>query len=229
VLVQSRCRQTNYSSYCSLGDEIVQDTTGCRVLSKYYCSKEGEPTYEKVVFSRNVFGIPSNYTDFNTKKTSSNDIILYRSRRGSSDDKVVYIDKSQVTKNSDLISRIKVLVSKASPGGDEYPHAIFSTPFVSSVGSVCTETYLVVDLLDSEEAANNLVNYMKTRLFRFLVSLIKNTQNISKGCFAFVPVQDFTQSWTDEKLYAKYNLTQEEIAFIESMIRPMELGGGNDD
>lgn len=63
---------------------------------------------------------------------------------------------------------------------------------------------------------------MTTRFFRFMMFLIKNTQNISKGVFAFVPVQDYSKSWTDEELYAKYGLTEEEIAFIESMIRPME-------
>ena len=63
---------------------------------------------------------------------------------------------------------------------------------------------------------------MTTRFFRFMTSLIKNTQNISKGVFAFVPVQDYSKSWTDEELYAKYGLTEEEIAFIKSMIRPME-------
>lgn len=55
-----------------------------------------------------------------------------------------------------------------------------------------------------------------------MVSLIKNTQNISKGVYAFVPVQDFSKPWTDSELYAKYNLTKKEIAFIESMIKPME-------
>jgi site-specific DNA-methyltransferase (adenine-specific) len=64
---------------------------------------------------------------------------------------------------------------------------------------------------------------METRFFRFLVSLIKNTQNISKGSFAFVPVQDLSESWTDEKLYKKYKFTKEEIKFIESMIKPMGL------
>lgn len=63
---------------------------------------------------------------------------------------------------------------------------------------------------------------MTTRFFRFMMSLIKNTQNISKGVFAFVPIQDYSKSWTDEELYAKYGLTKEEIAFIESMIRPMK-------
>ena len=64
---------------------------------------------------------------------------------------------------------------------------------------------------------------MTTRFFRFLVLLKKNTQNAAKGVYQFVPIQDFSESWTDEKLYKKYGLTAEEIAFIESMIRPMEL------
>ena len=74
-----------------------------------------------------------------------------------------------------------------------------------------------------------MISYMQTRFFRFMVSLIKNTQNISKTVFSFVPVQDFSKPWTDEELYAKYGLTDEEIAFIESMIKPMELGGDDDE
>ena len=66
------------------------------------------------------------------------------------------------------------------------------------------------------------MSYMSTRFFRFMMSLIKNTQNISKSVFAFVPVQDYSKPWTDKELYNKYGISQEEIAFIESMIRPME-------
>lgn len=68
---------------------------------------------------------------------------------------------------------------------------------------------------------------MKTKFFRFMMALIKNTQNISKSVFAFVPVQVFSKPWTDEELYKKYNLTDNEIAFIESMIKPMDLNGGD--
>ena len=117
--------------------------------------------------------------------------------------------------------KIKVLVSKASPGGDEYPHSVISNPILAEKNSVCTETYLIVDFVETEDEGNNLISYMKTRFFRFLMSLVKNTQNISKSVFQFVPIQDFSKPWTDEELYKKYNLTQEEIDFIESMIRPM--------
>jgi site-specific DNA-methyltransferase (adenine-specific) len=80
----------------------------------------------------------------------------------------------------------------------------------------------VIKDFDTRQQAENLVSYIKTRFFRFMMSLIKNTQNISKASYAFVPIQDFSESWTDEKLYKKYGLTEEEIAFIESLIRPME-------
>ena len=69
------------------------------------------------------------------------------------------------------------------------------------------------------------MSYIATRFFRFLVLLKKNSQNAAKGVYQLVPQQDFSKSWTDEELYEKYGLTDDEIAFIESMIRPMELGG----
>lgn len=189
------------------------------ILNKVQSLKE--ETYDERVMARNPFGIPSNYSAF-SKTPAEGSLKLYRSRRGSSDDKVVYIESGDVKKNKSLSQEWRVLVSKASPGGDDYPHAIFSTPLISEPGSVSTETYLVVDRLKSEEECLHLIDYMKTRFFRFLVSLIKTTQNISKGCFAFVPVQDLQEDWTDEKLYLKYGITATEQAFIESLIRPIE-------
>lgn len=83
-------------------------------------------------------------------------------------------------------------------------------------------TYLCIGCFDHKEDAINCQTYIKTRFFRFLVSLKKNTQNALKKVYEFVPLQDFSKPWTDEELYAKYGLTEEEIAFIESMIKPME-------
>lgn len=100
---------------------------------------------------------------------------------------------------------------------------IFSTMEVLPPKYVCTETYIVIDGFDSKQEAENLLGYLKTNFVRFLVAQMTSTQHISKGNFVFVPVQDFTRPWTDADLYAKYGLTEEEIEFIESMIRPMEL------
>ena len=73
-----------------------------------------------------------------------------------------------------------------------------------------------------EKEAKSLESYVKTKFFRFLVLLKKNTQNAARGVYSYVPVQDYNTIWTDEILYEKYKLTGEEIAFIESLVRPME-------
>ena len=99
---------------------------------------------------------------------------------------------------------------------------IVSKVEVLGPGQICTETYLLLSTFDTESEANNLKGYVKTRFFRFLTSTILLTQNIAKYKFQFIPNQDFSKSWNDEELYAKYGLTDDEIAFIESMIRPME-------
>lgn len=186
---------------------------------------QGEVTYDTRVQSRNPFGIPSNFTGFSTKRTAQTPVLLFRSRRGSSADKEVYISTDKIVSNIALKDKLKVLVSKASPGGDEYPHAVFSTPLIAPKNSVATETYLIVDFPASQAEAGNLLTYMRTRFFRFLVSLIKTTQNISKGSFAFVPVQDLSSAWTDELLYKKYGITDDEAVFIEQMVRPMVVTG----
>lgn len=76
---------------------------------------------------------------------------------------------------------------------------------------------------NSEAEAENMANFLRTKFCRFLVSTILLTQNITKGKFIFVPNLSMKEKWDDEKLYAKYGFTVDEIAFIESMIRPMDL------
>lgn len=191
-----------------------------------------EETMDNRVQSRLPFGIPSNFEDYELSPTVKANITLFRSDRSKSSQKQVYIESKYVTKNINWKDRKKVLVSKASPGGDEYPHSIISAPLYAESNTVCTETYLIVDFVKNKAEGMNLISYMKTRFFRFMMSLIKNTQNISKGVFCFVPVQDFTSNsdinWKetteniDRQLYAKYGLNEEETSFIESMIRPME-------
>jgi site-specific DNA-methyltransferase (adenine-specific) len=86
---------------------------------------------------------------------------------------------------------------------------------------ICSESYLLIGVFDNKESAENLRTYIKSNFFRYLVSTVLLTQNIAKDKFCFVPMQNFDEEWTDEKLYKKYGLESEEIAFIESMVRPM--------
>ena len=201
-------------------DTFIRYNAAVPILQKVKDLKE--KTMDELVSSRLPFGIPSNFSDYVKTSDSTHNVVLYRSERSQKAEKRVFIEERYITKNLELKDKIKVLVSKASPGGDEYPHKIISSPIIAEKNSVCTETYLVVDVVETEEEARNLISYMNTRFFRFMMSLIKNTQNISKGVFAFVPAQYLSKSWSDVELYKKYSLSEDEINFIESMIKPME-------
>ncbi|MFH0988869.1 MAG: restriction endonuclease, partial [bacterium] len=99
---------------------------------------------------------------------------------------------------------------------------VLGKPFLGTPGTCCSETYLVIGPVSSKNEANNVMSYIRCRFFRFLVLLNKSTQHATNKVYALVPMQDFSKPWTDELLYKKYGLTKDEIAFIESMVRPME-------
>ena len=174
-----------------------------------------EPSLKDKVSSRKPFGLE---TTFKGKPKSFDDSITLFQNGG-----VGFINRIEIDKNNHLIDKYKVLIPRAGSGSDSFPHSILGKPFTAEPNSACTETYIILGDYDSKLECENLCNYVSTKLFRFLVLLIKSTQDAASKVYSFVPIQDFNESWTDEKLYKKYGLTQEEIAFIESMIRPMEL------
>jgi len=133
-----------------------------------------------------------------------------------------YIDEKEITRNNKWTKKYKVYIAKAYGERGSFPYLVLGKPFLGEPKSCCSETYLVIGPFQSKEQAKNAISYVKTRFFRFLVLLKKNTQNAPRGVYSFVPTQNFNQTWTDDKLYKKYGLSKEEIAFIESMIRPME-------
>ncbi len=142
-----------------------------------------------------------------------------------------YIDRRVIKKNIEWIDKYKIFVPKAWGIGDVSKDWI--KPFLGKPNSCCTETYLVIGPFDKQETAENVISYTQTKFFHFLLSLVKITQNTMKKAYRSVPMQDFSKPWTDEELYQKYGLTQDEIAFIESMVRTMpaaeENGTGNHD
>jgi site-specific DNA-methyltransferase (adenine-specific) len=136
-------------------------------------------------------------------------------------DGVGYIDAKYVKKNVEWLNAHKLFVAKAVGTGDSKTDSI--KPFVPENPSCTSETYLVIGPFKSQKVMANALSYIQTKFFHFMVSLKKITQEARRGVYEFVPFQDFNQPWTDEKLYSKYSLTEKEIAFIESMIHPMDL------
>lgn len=136
-------------------------------------------------------------------------------------------ESSNVTVGGGIVNKWKTITSYASfdhggqPGNDG-KRKVFSKIDVLPPKTICTESYLVIGAYDDRKQAENLVGYMKTKFFRFLIAQISLSQHITKDRYVYVPIQDMTEEWTDEKLFEKYGLTTEEIDFINSMIRPME-------
>jgi site-specific DNA-methyltransferase (adenine-specific) len=185
-----------------------------------------EPSFSSLVSPRDPFGL--NYFEdnreimfkkFNNQPTKDN-IIIYA--QGWMKNGISYVDKKFITTRKELVQKYKIYISKAYGASETYPHQILNKPFIGEPNTVCNMTYLTIGEYINKENAENVCAYIRTRFFRFLVSLLKNTQNAYRQVYSFVPMQDFSEPWTDEKLYAKYGITADEQAFIESMIRPME-------
>ena len=139
-----------------------------------------------------------------------------------------YVPIEDVTRNIDKINKYKVIIGRLVPSNGEVGidpsngYKAITCPQVVAAGDVVTETYLVCATLDSESEAKNCANYLKLKFPRFLLRLTYSSMNVNRANFIFVPIQDFSKPWTDEELYKKYNLSQDEIAYIKSLIRPME-------
>lgn len=197
---------------------------GCEVFIRYNeaisilhrVQSRGEERLSERVSSMKPFGLRTYYK---ADKSGGNSKVQLYQNGG-----IGFVDRTEITKNTDLIDRYKVLIPRAGSGSDSFPHSILGKPFTAAPNSACTETYIVLSDLDTFEECKNLCSYVATKFFRFMVLLNKPTQDASSRVYSFVPIQDFSEPWTDEKLYKKYGLTQDEIDFIESMVRPMELG-----
>ena len=113
--------------------------------------------------------------------------------------------------------------NKASSQGD---YQVVSSLFVLKPGEVCSESYLILGDFDNEKESRNLQSYVATKFFRFLLLQSLTSIHITKDSFQFVPLLDFNKSWCDEELYKLYGLSNSETAYIEDIIKPLELDKG---
>lgn len=176
-------------------------------------------SFAKIVSSQKPFGLRT-YVQGVSKNKEKN-ILLYSNKNADMGGEG-YVSLGEIPINHEWIKKYKVFISRAYGERGEFPYLVIGKPFIGKPNSCCTETYLSIGPFEDATSAENVVSYMQTRFFRFLVLLTKNTQDAPARVYQFVPLQDFSHPWTDEMLYKKYGLTDEEIAFIESMIRPME-------
>lgn len=208
-------------------DVLIRDPQLALIVSKVLkqANEDGSEYVEKYISSDTPFGIPTNPAkskktkyEVSATKRSDDDVLLYYLKGNKR--VVEYIDRNLITKNVADVDAIKVFVPAAYGASESFPHQILGIPEYAPSGSVCSQTYLYLKFSNDNEA-NNFISYLKTRLFRALVAAIKITQHAQTSVYHFVPMQDFTHSWTDKDLFEKYNLTSDEVKYVESMIKPM--------
>ncbi len=192
-------------------DIFIRYNEAISILHKVL-SKE-ETSFSSIVSSRKPFGLPTNFVDYKTTYFDGSVKIYANKNQG-------YVDLSKIEKNRGLIKKYKLFIPKAIGSGDIRTDRL--KPMIAEPNTCCTETYVVIGPFEYLAQTKNAISYIETNFFHFLLGLRKITQDTTAKVYQFVPLQDFNEPWTDEKLYKKYGLNQEEIDFIESMIRPME-------
>ena len=202
---------------------FVRDSKDVEILEKVQriSKKHGWNSMSSVVRSSNFYGIrPHELPSSVSEKPHSQGGIFLVTKDG---DK--YIKRDEITKNADTIDHWKVIISKTNPQGGKADkqglRQVISKPRVIHPGSALTETYLVVDLFRQHEPAGRLLDYIKSRFFRFLVSLKTPTHNLSRPCFEFAPLLPMDRNWTDEILYDLFELDGAETEHIECKIKPI--------
>lgn len=189
--------------------------------------EKGETSFMSIVSSMRPFGLRGDFFKNSEKYNlpsvrdvyKEGDIIIHGLEKNKRVQK--YVSATYPFPKREYIAKYKMFMSRNQ--GTGMLGETFSTPIFAGPNEACTETFLVIGLFEAEQEMMNCWSYMTTKFFRTMVGVRKVDQSMSQSVYSYVPMQDFSKPWTDEELYEKYDLTDEEIAFIESMIRPMDF------
>lgn len=180
---------------------------------------DGTKTVADIMLSRNPFGPSSNVRG---ELLPSEGLIRLMTSQG-----IYYVNPDIVKDNKEYVDAWKVTISKVTCEHAGEPDKNGQLKVLSSLktlepGTICTDSYLIIGKFETEKEADNLRSYLATKFARFMLLTAVSSINLSKDKFRFVPLQDFSRPWTDADLYAKYDLTEDEIAYIEQLIKPMD-------
>ena len=230
-----RTKESTETTNCylnSLGAGIVIRDIFAQDIILKVAAVEGEyfngNNFSSMVSSQHFFGkdkiLGTAWNGYLTEPDSEHNIKYYLNRNLEKSG-IGWIKKDDIQRNFETVQMNKIYISKASGSGND-PYVI-STPMYGEPGSVCSLTYLVIGFDPikhnySKEECLNIISYMKTKFFRYMVSIKKKTQDAMSSVFQFVPLQNFSHPWTDSDLFTKYKLSPEEIAYIDKLIKPME-------
>ena len=202
-------------------DILVRDSKGLDILRKVLAKKE--KSVNDILARDKEFGWTSNFDGFHDNP-HEDDVAIYYIRKMKRH--VGYIERTKVAKSPHLIDKWKVLVPAVGSGRERERSGIdlvLGPSLIAPPPSVCTQSFLFF-FVDSREESESVQSYYSTRFFRFLVSLRKISQHATHSTYQWVPIQSWDRTWTDAELYEKYEISRDEIAHIEALIRPMEIG-----
>lgn len=190
---------------------IIRFNEAVNIVDKVLSKKL--PSFSEYVSPRKPFGLST--TPSLSESQSSGQVLVFAYPKNG------FLSEAQLPRNQEWVSRWKVLSAKAYGERGTFPYLVTGKPFIGPPGTACSETYLVAYVASSEAEALTVSAYMRTRFFRFLVLMNKNTQNAASGVYKLVPALDFSRAWTDEDLAEYFNLNIEETRFIREIVRPM--------
>lgn len=193
-------------------DIFIRYNDAITILNKV--RDKGELSFSQMVSARKPFGFATNFKGYYNEKTKGINLKIYANHATG------YMSRQQIAKNEEWVDMWKVYVPEAIGSGDSRTDWV--NPIIGEPGTLCTETYLVIGPFETEEEAKNVAAYTQTKFFHFMLGLKKITQHTTSKVYEFVPQQTRDTIWTDEMLYEKYNLNEEEIRFIEMSVRPTE-------
>jgi len=213
-------------------DIFIRSNASLGILRKIVLVETGRPgvvlpadrRFERQVSAQKPFGLRTFVRGYGTKKSASDVVVLQSGGQA-------WLGREAITEGVELIDKWKVFTSKSSSehagqADKNGMRRVLSLSGVLAPGSVVTETYVLLGTYDSEKEARNCLSYVATKFVRYLLATRTSAQDLSRSAYSFVPLQDFSKSWTDKALYAKYKLSDDEITLIESAIRPMDINDG---
>lgn len=196
---------------------LVRYNQSVSILRKVV-NTDGFESIAKIISPLMPFGLSTDYRG-RPEKNDIDNITLYASNA------ITYINEKEILKGKEYINTYQVMMSKMSaehagePSRDGTFRVFTSTMRVLNPQEACTHSYFLIGNTSSKEEAINIKKYLQSKFVRFLVLLSLSAVNLSKLVFSFVPIQDFSKEWTDEALYEKYGLDEQEISFINSIIK----------
>ena len=213
-----------YSRTLDEFDVFVRDTRAIDILRKVVGT--GGQAFETLVSGDTPFGLATNFTDYARDAVPIKGQLLLYANVGTKRVRGA-MARNSIKKNVHLIDVWKLFLPVAGSGRERERSGVdlvLGPPMIGGPGSVCTQTYLVAGPLASQAEAESVESYLRTRFARFLVALRKPAQHVFRSMYHWVPIQPWDRVWTDAELYKAYGISDDEIAFIESMIRPMDAG-----